>query len=164
MKKMYLFLYSVSLIGTIVFFYYTNLFTEAVNIEDGIAGGGGNGNPGLFLIVFLWPFIMVFTMLTIDLIYCWLATRLNQNLLFCLLIISMISIMIIGFTTVQQANELREIIVEFNPSFDDVTQMSLLNTFSNSIFFNGLTFVMLLLICFFLGLLLVLYKRLKFGR
>ncbi len=36
-------------------------------------------------------------------------------------------------------------------NFDEISQIGLLNTFSNAIFFNPLTFILLLLICYLVG-------------
>ncbi|WP_142829734.1 hypothetical protein [Planococcus soli] len=57
MRKLLLFLYIVSLVIVLIGFYGMNFFTETV-AEDGT--GGGNGNPALFIPVFLMPFFFYF--------------------------------------------------------------------------------------------------------
>lgn len=57
MRKLLLFLYIVSLLAVLIGFYGMNIFTESIE-EDGT--GGGNGNPALFILVFLMPFFFYF--------------------------------------------------------------------------------------------------------
>lgn len=57
MRKLLLVLYVISLLAVLMGFYGMNFFTEPIR-EGG--SGGGNGNPALFIPVFLMPFLFYF--------------------------------------------------------------------------------------------------------
>ncbi|RTZ57708.1 hypothetical protein EKO25_01975 [Bacillus sp. SAJ1] len=112
--------------------------------ELGVASGG-NGNPGLFPWFILFPFFLIFLYGTFKYLTNFI---LKKNMKFILIVIfssSLLSLIIVLFTNIE-ANKIREKIVEVSPSFTSVKQLSLLNTWSNSIFFNHYTFILVFLL------------------
>lgn len=142
MKYFYIFLYIVSAVISISIFLLTNITTERLN-----GSGGGNGNPGLMFILFLYPFLLIFIFWTVLLLRKWMIQQLNTKKLSIITLFSFVLALLILILTFYEAITFREEIVRVSPSFDDINQVSLLNTFSNSIFFNQYTFLMLLLLC-----------------
>lgn len=126
---------------SISIFVLTNITTEPLNT------GGGNGNPGLLFILILYPFLLSFVYWTVLLLYKWMKIHLNTNNITILTIFSSLLALFILFSTIIKAINFREEIVRVSPSYNNVNEVSLLNTFSNSIFFNYYTFLMLLLLC-----------------
>ncbi|TYS19038.1 hypothetical protein FZC78_06005 [Rossellomorea vietnamensis] len=143
LRVIYLGIYFISVLATIMMYILGNNLTEPLLTESGL--GGGNGNPGLFPFVVLSPFLLIF-------IYgsYWLFNKLIASVttksVKNLTIISCAVIGLILAVSIKKAAELRLLIVEQNPSFENVSQVDLINTYSNSIFFNFYTFVALLLI------------------
>lgn len=148
MKSIYLVLYIFSTVATILMFVLVNRLTEPL-ISGG--SGGGNGNPGLFPIIFLFPFGLVFIYGTYSLLKKWISNNFSTIAIKGATIASFIGVCLILWRVLGQALKLRYAIVEKNPSFDQVSDISLLNTYSNSIFFNEYTFLMLILAVLFVA-------------
>ncbi|ANU28563.1 hypothetical protein [Planococcus versutus] len=156
MRKLLLFLYVISLVVVLIGFYGMNFFTETV-VEDGT--GGGNGNPALFIPVFLMPFFFYFLYGTTELSMR-LAEKIKTNkTLVTSLIFSVIAAAIIIIYTENKAQDLRKTIVQKQVNFETVSQVPLWSTFSNAIFFNALTFILVLLICYIIGAVWSIYRE-----
>ncbi|WP_162785356.1 hypothetical protein [Bacillus sp. P14.5] len=56
----YLGIYFISVLATIMMFILGNILTEPLVTDSGMSGGGGNGNPGLFPLMVLFPFFLIF--------------------------------------------------------------------------------------------------------
>ena len=158
MRKLLLFMYIVSLLIVIIGFYGMNFFTET--IVKG-ANGGGNGNPALFIPVFLMPFFFYFVYGTTELSMQLIEKYKKSSTLILSIILSVIAIMGIVIYTVEKSRKIREMIVQKQSNFESISQISLLNTFSNDIFFNALTFVMVLLVCYVVAAGWSVYRRPK---
>ncbi|MGF2616978.1 hypothetical protein FZC84_03895 [Rossellomorea vietnamensis] len=157
MRVIYLGIYFISVLATIMMFILGNILTEPLVTESGL-GGGGNGNPGLFPFVVLFPFLLIFfygTYWFFKKLIASLTTKAVKNLT----IISSAVIGLILAVSIKKAAELRLLIVEQNPSFENVAQVDLINTYSNSIFFNFYTFLALLLLILSLACIRTLLMR-----
>ncbi|MGD6966930.1 hypothetical protein ACQCVP_10900 [Rossellomorea vietnamensis] len=144
LRVIYLGIYFISVLATIMMYILGNNLAEPLLTESGLSGGG-NGNPGLFPFVVLSPFLLIFIYGTY-----WLFNKGIDNVTvkskWGLTIISCAVFTLIFAFTLNKAEALRYLIVNQNPSFENVSQVDLINTYSNSIFFNFYTFVALLLI------------------
>lgn len=149
MNKLFLFLYCISTFATIGLFYFINLLTEPFNPES-ILQGGGNGNPGLFPIIFLFPFLLYFIYGTTKIVYQFLLKN-NIKLLYTITIGSFIGVVSILYLTLAEAYDFKKYISNSHPSYALDSQIPLLNTYSNNLFFNTNTFIMLVLICTFIA-------------
>lgn len=158
MKKSFLALYIVCTLASIAMFILCNILTEPLQTESEL-GGGGNGNPGLFPIIFFLPFFLFFLYGTTEILMRWIHKKYSLRIIILFTLLSMFGVVTIASLTLIEANEFRSFIVEVNPSFEDESQVTLLNTFSNSIFFNQYTFLMLIFACLFLGGVWALLKK-----
>ncbi|TKC13860.1 hypothetical protein FA727_22995 [Robertmurraya kyonggiensis] len=59
--------YSISILISGLLFYVSNHMTQTLNINSEFGIVGGNGNPGLFPWIFLFPFFLFFVYGTIKL-------------------------------------------------------------------------------------------------
>ncbi|AQU80846.1 hypothetical protein [Planococcus faecalis] len=148
MRKLLFFLYIVSLLAVLIGFYGMNVFTESIE-EDGT--GGGNGNPALFILVFLMPFLFYFLYGTTELSMRFVERYKKRRTLVISLVFSVVATISIGVYTFLKAQALRNEIIQRLENFDDVSQISLWNAFSNSVFFNPLTFILVILVCYIFG-------------
>lgn len=148
MNKILLFLYVVSTVMVMLGFYAINFLTETVK-EDG--SGGGNGNPGLFPIIFVMPFFFYFLYGTVELSMRLAVTFRNRRTLFVSMAISVVAAISIAIYTYLKAEAVRTEILQKRADLETASDFSLLNTFSNSIFFNPLTFTLVVLICYLIG-------------
>lgn len=130
-------------------------------MTEPLKGGGGNGNPGLFFILMLYPFLLIFVYWTVLLLYKWMNIHLNTNKITILTTFSSVLTLFILISTINKAINFREEIVRASPTFNNINEVSLFNTFSNSIFFNCYTFLMLLLLCLSIAGFAVVFSRLK---
>lgn len=148
MNRLLGFMYLGSVLIVMLGFYGMNFFTETI-VDGGT--GGGNGNPALFILVFLMPFLFYFLYGTIEL-SMWLVKTFKEKspLRISLMLSGGIAFSIIVYTFFK-AQALRYEITEKLENFDEISQIGLLNTFSNAVFFNPLTFILLLLICYLIG-------------
>jgi len=129
-----------------ILFFLCNYLTEPLveKNELGVAGGG-NGNPGLFPWFILFPFFLIFIYGTFKYLTNFIL-KINRKLIFIVIYSSsFLSIFIMIFTN-NEAGKIREKIIDANPTFTSVKQLSLLNTWSNSIFFNQYTFILVFLL------------------
>ena len=148
MNKILLFLYVVSTGMVMLGFYAINFLTETIG-ENG--SGGGNGNPGLFPVVFVMPFFFYFLYGTIELSMRLAESYKKNSTLYLSLAISVLTVISIAAYTFLKAEALRTEIFEKKDYLESASQFPLLNTFSNSIFFNPLTFLLVLLGCYIIG-------------
>ncbi|AQQ51848.1 hypothetical protein [Planococcus lenghuensis] len=157
MKKLFFFGYLISAGLTVLLFYSINGLTEPLGSADG-TWGGGNGNPGIFPLVFLWPFLCLFlygtTAYSMRLMKrAWPAAKIRVSAaVFALLAIG------IAVYQVAAAQAVRKELIRLHPSFNEDHLPSLLNTYTNSIFFNLLTFIMIVLFCLLAGCLWALVR------
>ncbi|PSL40962.1 hypothetical protein B0H99_10394 [Planomicrobium soli] len=146
MKKFFLFLYLCSFLLTGSVFILSNAMTSEVT-PDSISG---NGNPFLFPLMILHPFILFFLYGTTEYSMRYLlkwsskVIRICAFLAFCL--VSLIFVVTFNAVKSMQAK-----IIKINDSIDGPNQIGYLNIYTNSLFFNGYTFLMVLLICFLIG-------------
>ncbi len=148
MNKIWIALYGFSAVLTIAAFYGVNYFTEPVNNDD---YRGGNGNPALFFPVVLMPFLFCFIYGTVE-----LSMRVAENWLSCKktwigIGLSLLYTVVISIWTFRAATEFRIYIVDTKDAYDDPAQFPLLNVFSNDLFFNLYTFLLVVGICFIAG-------------
>lgn len=155
MSKLLWLFYSLSVIVTVIIFYFINYFTEPIligNTDNSIS----NGNPGLFPLVFLSPFLIVSIFGTFKLAYFFAERSINTMQFKIVMIFSFIFSIIVYFLTFKDARELRLVVFDNNDSVTEIAEIPLLNTYSNSIFFNGWTLLALgstiFLIVYFLTL------------
>ncbi|MGM0846069.1 MAG: hypothetical protein ACQEUT_13920 [Bacillota bacterium] len=144
MRLVYLGIYFISVLATIIMFILGHILTEPLVTESGMSGGG-NGNPGLFPLMVLLPFFLIFIYGTYWFFNKWIE-NVTLKTKWGLTIISCAVFTLIFADTLNKADALRYLIVKQNPSFENVSQVDLINTYSNSIFFNFYTFMALLLI------------------
>jgi len=134
---------------TAVLFYVINFLTEPISIGSSNSNIS-NGNPGLFPLIFLTPFLIVTIIGTFQLAYH-LAKRTFKTIQYKIIMIAsfLFSSSIYIFTYIE-AKEFRLVVFENNDSVNRVAEIPLLNTYSNNIFFNGWTLLALLLtvVCF----------------
>ncbi|WP_313150206.1 hypothetical protein [Lysinibacillus capsici] len=158
MNKLSLFFYSLNVIVTSIAFYVINFLTEPVLIgssENNIS----NGNPGLFPLVFLMPFLIVSIIGTFKIAYSF-AKRTYKTMQYKIIIIfSFLLSSIIYFFTFKEARKFRLLVFENNDSVTKITQIPLLNTYSNNIFFNGWTLLALLFTTVFIAYCFALVKQ-----
>ncbi|WP_422124464.1 hypothetical protein DHX103_06505 [Planococcus sp. X10-3] len=148
MNKILLVLYVVSTGMVMLGFYAINFFTEPVG-EDG--AGGGNGNPGLFPVVFIMPFFFYFLYGTVEISMRLAESYRKKRTLFVSLVLSVLATISIAIYTFLKAEALRTDILQKRDDLETASEFPLLNTFSNSIFFNPLTFVLVVLVCYMIG-------------
>lgn len=159
MRKIFLFIFAFSTVASIVMFASINHFTE--KLHGSLSGGGGNGNPGLFPILFLYPFFFFFLYGMVKIAYNFLYSKFETRLFKYVMLLSFLLVSIISAMTINKANSLRTSIMKINQSFSDSAPIPLLNTFSNNIFFNAFTFTLVVLVCILIAGILVWRKKLK---
>ncbi len=119
--------------------------TQTLNSNSQFGLISGNGNPGLFPWIFLFPFFVFFVYGTYK--YSMLIlTQLGKAEKLMITARSIVLSFIILLNLYNQAPELRKRIVEHSPSYTKESELSLLNFWSNSIFFNFFTFVLIILL------------------
>lgn len=156
MNKILLFLYFVSVLAVMLGFCGMNFFTETIG-EDG--SGGGNGNPALFLLVFLMPFFFYFLYGTTELSMRLAESYKKRSTLHISLAISVLAALVIAGYTFLKAKAMRREVFLKKDDLESVSQLPLWSTFSNAIFFNPLTFIMVLLVCYIIGTLWSLARK-----
>ncbi|PPA71894.1 hypothetical protein C4B60_00500 [Jeotgalibacillus proteolyticus] len=138
-------------------FILVNVLSEPLVTESGLTSGG-NGNPGLFPVVFLYPFLIFFIYGTTVILKNWISYKFITKNLYYLSVVSFFGVLISSISVYYRASKFRYFIVHKNSSFTDVSQISLLNTFSNSIFFNFFTFLLVIILSLFIASTWVLLK------
>ncbi|WP_223632632.1 hypothetical protein [Planococcus sp. 4-30] len=149
MYKLLMLLYWLSAILTLAAFYGMNALSEPVK-NDGF--GGGNGNPTLVIPFFLMPFIMYFLYGTVELSMRIASKWLTSRSIWLGILISSVYVVTVSVYTLKKADDFRSYIVETKDAFDNPEDFSLFTIFSNHIFFNPLTFILVVMICFLAGL------------
>lgn len=146
MNRILLFLYFVSVLVVMLGFYGMNLFTSVLEGDD-----TGGSNPAMIIPVFILPFFFYFLYGSAEL-FMRLAERYkNRNMLIGSLVLSAAVAISIGAYTFVKARALRDEIVQKLDHIENASQIPLLNLYSNSIFFNPLTFVLVILLCYIAG-------------
>ncbi|MEC1180597.1 hypothetical protein P9B03_19220 [Metasolibacillus meyeri] len=157
-SKLSLFFYSLSVVVTIIICYLINYLTEPVLAENS-KSNISNGNPGLFPLIFLTPFLLILIVGTFKVTYTF-AKRTLQTIQFKIIIVfSLIVSSIIYFFTFKEAQKLRLLIFDNNDSVTKIDEIPLLNIYSNSTFFNGWTLIALLFTIIFIAHCSVLMKQ-----
>lgn len=135
-------------------FYICHQWTTPLRLDSGNLDVGGNGNPAFFPLALSLPFLALFLYKTT--VFCMeYVGKYTRKLRSVVLVVCFITISIIVTTIYVEANRLRKIIYAHT---DSDVHLSLLNSFSNAIFFNASTFVLVLFVCLFTG------TALSFGR
>ena len=148
MYKLLMLLYGLSAILTVIVFYGMNILSEPVK-NDGF--GGGNGNPTLVIPFFLMPFILYFLYGTIELSMRVASRSLTVRNIRLGILISSVFVAAVSAYTLKKADDFRTFIVDTKDAYDNPEDFSLFNIFSNHIFFNPLTFVLVVMACFLAG-------------
>ena len=148
MYKLLMLLYWLSTILTLTAFYGMNVLSEPVK-NDGF--GDGNGNPTLFIPFFLMPFILYFLYGTIELSMRVASKWLTASSIWLGIMISSVYVCTASVYTLKKAADFRTHIVETKDAFDNPEDFSLFTIFSNHIFFNPLTFLLMVMACFLAG-------------
>ncbi|MFD1032608.1 hypothetical protein [Metaplanococcus flavidus] len=148
MNKILIFLYVISTVMVMLGFYAINFLTEPLG-ADGYAGG--NGNPGLFPVVFVMPFFFYFLYGTVELSMRLAERYREKRILFVSVAISVLTAISIAVYTYLEADAVRTEILLKRDDLKTASEIPLLNPFSNSIFFNPLTFVLVVLVCYVIG-------------
>ncbi|MFG3613492.1 hypothetical protein [Rummeliibacillus stabekisii] len=158
MKKLTSYLYRIiyifSAVITIGSFTFANL--TAVSPTH---NGGGNGNIGLLGFFFLFPFIIIFVAMTISYLHGYMYRKLKRNSIRIITSGSLLGMILIISITLIRAFNLKSVLAEVNPIYRGRMDIPLFTIYSNAVFFNFFTFVLLLLICFFISGLMTFKKN-----
>ncbi|MGE7625456.1 hypothetical protein ACQKMD_21395 [Viridibacillus sp. NPDC096237] len=146
MNYLYRFIYIISVLITIGAFTFANL--SAVSPTQ---YAGGNGNIGLFPFFFLFPFIITFIAMSISYIHEYMYCKLQKRTIRMTIAGSLLGMILIISITLIRSIQLKSLLAEVNPQYREETKIPLLSIYSNAVFFNFFTFVLVLLICFFVG-------------
>jgi hypothetical protein len=141
MSKLSWLYYATSLIITAIIFSLIHVFTEPIVI--GSSNGISNGNPGLFPLVFFTPFFIVSIMGTYKLANRLALKTMKTMPFYSMIVLSFLFPSIVYSLTLKKAQELRVFVFEHNQLVTEIAEIPLLNTYSNSIFFTGWTFLAL---------------------
>ncbi|GLC87128.1 hypothetical protein [Lysinibacillus piscis] len=133
MSKLSIFLYSISIVVIVIIFCLINYFTAPLLV--GKSNNISNGNPGLFPLVFLAPFLIIFMIGTFKVAYMAAKSTLQTRPFKIVMILSLLISGSIYFFTFKEARELRLLIFKHNNSVTEIHEITLLNIYSNSIFF-----------------------------
>ncbi|HWI46741.1 MAG TPA: hypothetical protein VNU45_00785 [Rummeliibacillus sp.] len=142
---MFKIIYFISFLMSGLLFYLCNDMTQTLNINSEFGVVGGNGNPGLFPWIFLFPFFGFFVYGTFKYSMFTLTKLAKAKKIMIIAGASVLSFIIL-INVYNQASELRKKIVEVSPSYTKESELSLLNFWSNSIFFNFTTFLLVVLL------------------
>ena len=137
--------YIISFLMSCLLFYLCNYMTQTLNSNSQFGVISGNGNPGLFPWIFLFPFFVFFVYGTYKYSIL-ILTQLAKAKKLMIIASSIVLSFIILLNLYNQASALRKRIVELSPSYTKESELSLLNFWSNSIFFNFFTFVLVILL------------------
>lgn len=139
-------------------FYLCNDMTQTLHISSGLGVVGGNGNPGLFPWIPLFPFFGIFVYGTFKYLMLTL-TKLAKAKIIMIITGSSVLSFVIMMNVYYQASELRKKIVEISPSYAKESELSLLNFWSNAIFSNFSTFSLVILLTIFFSAGMALLKK-----
>jgi hypothetical protein len=149
MRIILLFLYFVSMAVVIMAFYTVNYLSATLNPTSEIGMRNGS-NTVLIVPVFAMPFFLYFTYGTIEFSMRLVRKIADRKTIGISMVTSLAAIGAIGFYTYRKALALHDFLAgKLEP--DQVKSLGLWNMYSNSIFFNALTFLLLILTCFFIG-------------
>ena len=157
MSKLSLFIYIVSVLVTVSIFYLINFLTETVVVGE--SNNMGNGNPGLFPLIYLTPFLIISIIGTFKLIYVFIERRIRTIQPLLIMLFSLIGSIIIYFLTYREARQMRTLFFNNNDSVTRINEIPLLNSYSNNIFFNGWTLLALLFTVTFIACLIALIRQ-----
>lgn len=146
MNKILLFLYFVSVLAVMLGFYEMNFFTT--DLQEDSTGGS---NPAMIIPVFLLPFFFYFLYGTTEFSMRLAESYKKRGMLISSLVFSAAAAITILVYTFARAQAMRNEIVQKLDHIENASQMPLLNLYSNSIFFNPLTFILVLLVCYIAG-------------
>lgn len=148
MNRILLFFYFVSLLVVMVGFYGMNSFTAVLEEDD-----TGGSNPAMVIPVFILPFFFYFLYGTTELSMRFAERYKNRNVRLGSAVVSAAAAFGIAVYTFARAQALRNEIVQKLDHIESASQMPLLNLYSNSIFFNPMTFILIILLCYIAGVL-----------
>ena len=148
MNRILLFFYFVSVLVVMVGFYGMNSFTAILEGDD-----TGGSNPAMVIPVFILPFFFYFLYGTTELSMRFAERYKNRNVRLGSVVISAATAFGIAVYTFARAQALRNEIVQKLDHIGSASQIPLLNLYSNSIFFNPMTFILIILLCYMAGVL-----------
>ncbi len=148
MNRILLFFYFVSVLVVMVGFYGMNSFTAILEGND-----TGGSNPAMVIPVFILPFFFYFLYGTTELSMRFAERYKNRNVRLGSVVISAATAFGIAVYTFARAQALRNEIVLKLDHIENASQMPLLNLYSNSIFFNLMNFILIILLCYTAGVL-----------
>ena len=151
-------IYIISFLMSGLLFYLCNNMTQTLHINSEFDVVGGNGNPGLFPWLLLFPFFGFFVYGTFKYSMLTLTKLAKAKIIMIITGSSMLSFVIM-MNVYYQASELRKKIVEVSPSYTKESELSLLNFWSNAIFFNFFTFSLVILLTIFFSAGMALLKK-----
>lgn len=158
MKKMtsypFRIIYIFSAVITIGSFTFANLTAVSPTHNS-----GGNGNIGLLGFFFISPFILIFVAMSISYLHQYMYLKLKKSSIRIITSGSLIGMTLIISITLIRAFKLKSVLAEVNPIYRGRTDIPLSTIYSNAVFFNFFTFVLLLLICFFISGLMTLKEK-----
>ena len=146
MNKILLLLYFVSVLAVMLGFYGMNFLTTALK-ENSTRGS----NPAMIIPVFVLPFFFYFLYGTVELSMRFAERSKNKKMLLGSLVLSAAAAISIIAYTVAKAQFLQNEIVQKLDYIGNTSQIPLINLYSNSIFFNPLTFFSIVLVCYAAG-------------
>ncbi|WP_231554780.1 hypothetical protein [Planococcus sp. PAMC 21323] len=141
-------LYGLSIFLTIAVFYVMNYLTAPLLNND---YRGGNGNPALFFPVVLMPFIFYFLYGTVELSMRLAEEWLSRKKTIIGIVLSLVYIIGGSIWAVRAADNYRTYIVDTKDAYSNPAEFALLNVFSNHLFFNPMTFFLVVGVCFVMG-------------
>ncbi|ANU10731.1 hypothetical protein A1A1_09756 [Planococcus antarcticus DSM 14505] len=148
MYKIFMLLYGLSAILLIAAFYGMNYFNAPVKNDD---FWGGNGHLAFFIPVVLMPFILYFLYGTIELSMRIADRWLSQKKIVFGISLSLAYILATSLWTIRVADRFRMYIVDTKDAYNKPAQFPMFNVFSNHLFFNPFTFILVVLVCFVVG-------------
>ncbi|WP_372869493.1 hypothetical protein [Planomicrobium okeanokoites] len=125
-----------------------NSFTAILEGND-----TGGSNPAMVIPVFILPFFFYFLYGTTELSMRFAERYKNRNVRLGSVVISAATAFGIAVYTFARAQALRNEIVLKLDHIENASQMPLLNLYSNSIFFNLMNFILIILLCYTAGVL-----------
>lgn len=147
MRLIFLILYFISLAASLAIFHFTQAFSPKVS--DGYVGG--NGNPGMMFFFFGYPFLTFFIYGTIEYMMRYLMDKQKRKWFDPTLILA--GVITVGIFTYNflSALQIRQQIAKEIPQYGSVADISLINPYTNDVFFSWVTFLAILLFCYFIG-------------
>lgn len=147
MRIIFLILYIISLIASLAIFHFTQVISPEVS--DGYAGG--NGNPGLMFVMLGYPFLAFFIYGTTEYTMRCLMDKWTRKWFNPALISAAVLAAGIFIYTLWSASQVRNRVEKEIHPFDSGRGASLINPYTNDVFFDWPAFIGVLLVCYVAG-------------